>query len=237
MAKKEEVVVTPDLAPDPFLEKANAYAGMVEKNLRVLGAVAVIALVGGIATVVISRSSQRSASERTLELTAAIDVYNEAVDPSKVLTTTVSAVAIKQAQDAMPKLDALATGKDAVAELSRLYLADLARRAQDHAKAESLYRDYLQTASAQDPLRFTALEGLGYALEAQGKQDEALAEFAKLGELHDKAYADLALKHQARVKETKGDKTGAAELYRALLDKHAESKLRDFAEQRLATLE
>ncbi len=237
MAKKEEVVVPQDLAPDPFLERANAYAGVVEKNLRVLGGIAAVALLGGIGAIVIGRSSERSASERTLALTAAIDVYNDAVDPSKVLTTTVSAVVIKQAQDAMPKLDELANGKDAVADLSRLYLADLSRRAQDHAKAESLYRAYLQTSDAKDPLRFTGLEGLGYALEAQGKLDEALAEFVKLGELHDKAYADLALKHQARVKETKGDKTGAAELYRALLDKHAESKLRDFAEQRLASLE
>lgn len=237
MAKKQEEALPQDLAPDPFLEKANAYASAVEKNLRIVGIVAAVGLVGGIAAILISRSGEREASTRTLALTAAIDVYNDAVDPSKVLTTTVSAAVVKQAQDAMPKLEALTTGTDPVAELSRLYLADLARRAGDHAKAESLYRAYVTASDAKDALRFTALEGLGYALEAQGKLDEALAEFTKLGDLQDKAFADLSLKHQARVKEAKGDKAGAAELYRSLLDKHAESKLRDFAEQRLATLE
>lgn len=235
--QQEDVVVQQDLAPDPFLERANAYAGAVEKNLRIILVVGGLALAGGVISLFVGRSSERSASARTLELSKAIEAYNEAVDPSKTFTATVTAVVVKQAQDAMPKFDGLVSGKDAVADLSKLYLADLARRAQDHAKAETLYREYLKAAGPKDPLRFTATEGLGYALEAQGKLDEALAELTKLADIGDKAFADLALTHQARIKEAKGDKAGAAELYRALLDKHAESKYRDLAEQRLATLE
>ena len=66
MAKKpEEVVLTPDLAPDPFLEKANAYAGAVEKNLRIIVGVAIAILVGSIASIMISQSGERKASART----------------------------------------------------------------------------------------------------------------------------------------------------------------------------
>jgi predicted negative regulator of RcsB-dependent stress response len=205
--------------------------------LRLLLAVAGVALVGGIVAIVVGQSTERKASARTGELTVAINAYNEAFEPSKVFTSTVPAKLVREAEALMPKFSSLTSASDGVGELSRLYLADLARRAGDHAKAESLYRDYLKDAPASDPLRFTALEGLGYALEAQGKLDDALTEFAKLGEIQDKAFADLSLKHQGRVKETKGDKPGAAELYKSLLDKHAESKLRDFAEQRLSVLE
>jgi len=137
----------------------------------------------------------------------------------------------------MPKFEALIADGDATGDIAKLYLADLARRAGDHAKAESLYRDYLKATGPSDPLRLTAQEGLGYALEAQNKLDEALTAFADLAEAQGKSFADLALQHQGRVKEAKGDKAGAIELYKSLLDKFPESKLRDHAEQRVSALQ
>jgi len=237
MASKKQEIIHADLAPDPFLDKANAYAGAVEKNLKVIIGVAGIAVVGAIAAILISQSGERKASARTAELTAAVDAYNDAVDPQKTLTATIASLQEASARAVMPKFEALITEHDAIADISKLYLADLSRRAGDTAKAEAQYREYIKATGASDPMRMTAQEGLGYALEAQNKLDEALAAFVELGDVQGKAFADLALKHQARIKEQKGDKPGAIELYRALLDRFPESKLREAAEQRIAALQ
>jgi tetratricopeptide (TPR) repeat protein len=94
-------------------------------------------------------------------------------------------------------------------------------------------------------LRFLAQEGLGYAYEAKGDLDKALATFATLGDGSGDAkaagaggfYRDRALYHQARIAERKGNPAEAAELYKEVLDKAPTSPLRDEISNRLAVLE
>lgn len=233
--KKQEVA---DLtAPDPFLEKANAYAGWVERNFRRVTLVIVALFAVLIASLVIGKQRTRSAASVTSELTSALAAYGDATEPSKVLTSTTPEALKRDAEAAMPKLEAVAKSGQAAGRLASLYLADLARRSQDHARAEQLFKAYASAASKDDPLAFAALEGAGYALEEQGKLDEALTYFVKMQEVPGKELDDLALKHQARIHELKGDRDAALKAYRSLVEQFPESKLRDFADQRIAALE
>lgn len=235
MAKKEKVLE--DLQPDPFVARANDYAGWVEKNIKVVVGTVGAILIAGIAASLLGHQKESSASKATSALTKAVDAYSEAIDPTKTVTSTVPGLAEKNAKEALPKFDELLKQDNAAGALSRLYVADLSRRTGDHARAAQLYEEYLKQAGADDPLRFVALEGQGYALEEQGKLDEALDKFQKLGEVMDKSFGDLSLKHVARIKAQKGDKEGAAKALHELIEKYPESKLKDFAEQRLTSLE
>jgi tetratricopeptide (TPR) repeat protein len=237
MAKKREVVEL--TAPDPFLERANEYAGWVEKHLRAIAIAAASALGIFVLVLVLYQQRERKASEITSTLSAAIDGYVDAVDPSETMTSTDTAALKKRAEAAMPSLESIVTenGDHQAAHLARLYLADLARRAGDHARAEQLFKEYAAKSKSDDPLMFVALEGAGYALEEQKKLDDALQYFVKLYELPGKELDDLALKHQARVYEEKGDREAALKTYKQLIEQFPESKLRDFADQRVGALE
>jgi tetratricopeptide (TPR) repeat protein len=89
-------------------------------------------------------------------------------------------------------------------------------------------------------LRFLAHEGLGYAYERQGKLDDALGAFNKLGEDSagmDGFYKDRALYHQARIAELRSNPTDAKRIYHEVLDKNPTTSLREEITNRLATLE
>lgn len=235
--KKREVAEL--TAPDPFMERANEYAGWVEKNLRKLITIAIVALLVLIGALFFSQRQERQAASVTADLSNAIEGYDEATNPSATMTATTPEAMQKLIGAATPKLETLVKdhGNHGAGRLSRLYLADLARRAGDHPRAEQLFKEYASSTSTDDPLLFFAYEGAGYALEEQKKLDEALQYFVKMQDLPGKELDDLALKHQARVHELKGDREAAIKAYRAILDQFAESKQREFAEYRLSVLE
>lgn len=226
-------------APDPFLERANEYAGWVEKNFRMLLILFGAAVVIGIVVLVLGQQRRRADSEVTAALSAAIDGYNDATDPATTMTTTTSEALKAKAEAAMPKLEALVKehGDHSAGRIARVYLADLSRRAGDHGRAEELFKEYASKVETDDPLMFLAMEGAGYAAEEQKKLDEAMNWFVKLQELPGKAFDDLALKHQARIHELKGDREAALKTYRTLVEQFPESKLRDFADSRIGVLE
>jgi tetratricopeptide (TPR) repeat protein len=112
-------------------------------------------------------------------------------------------------------------------------------------EAIPIYADLLGSRLEKN-LRFLAQEGLGYAYEAKGDLDKALAAFAALGEAPQQKtdgtarggfYQDRALYHQARIAERKGDAAGALKLYKEVLEKTPTTSLRDEISNRLAVLE
>lgn len=83
-----------------------------------------------------------------------------------------------------------------------------------HDEAAREYAKVLEAAGSDVFLRFRALEGSGYALEAQKKYAEALGRFEELGKLGNGAYRPLADYHRARVLVAQGKSADA----RALLE-------------------
>jgi len=104
-------------------------------------------------------------------------------------------------------------------------------------EAIPLYSDVLES-HLDSNLKFIAQEGLGYAYEAKGDLDKALAAFTKLAGDNPKGfYHDRSLYHQARIAERKGNTAEAMKLYKEVLEKSPQSSLRDEISNRLAVLE
>jgi len=107
-------------------------------------------------------------------------------------------------------------------------------------EAQAAYKAFLDK-SKSSPLRFVALEGLGYTLEAKGDLDGALARFSEMDPDPAKPGSGLgeerALWHQGRIYTAKGDKAKAVEALKKLVADYPTSALKASAEDRLAALE
>jgi tetratricopeptide (TPR) repeat protein len=85
-----------------------------------------------------------------------------------------------------------------------------------YAEATAEYAKVLDGAAADTFLRFRALEGSGYAFEAQQKYPEALAKFEELSRFANGAYRSLADNHRARVLVEQGKPAEARTLLEGL---------------------
>jgi tetratricopeptide (TPR) repeat protein len=106
-------------------------------------------------------------------------------------------------------------------------------------EAGAVYRALLEGA-VDKRLKFLAQEGLGYALEATAKLDEAIAVFdaaAKDAERAGNFHRDQALFHKARLLAKKGDGKQAKTVFRKILEVAPQTSLRDQIDDRLAVLD
>ncbi len=104
-------------------------------------------------------------------------------------------------------------------------------------EALKLVEEYLKDADLADPLRPVALETRGYALEGQGKVDEAIAAFEKLAQENKTDFLKgMGLYHHARLLEKKSDLTGAMKRYSEVTASAAESSAARLAKERIALL-
>lgn len=126
------------------------------------------------------------------------------------------------------------TLKDEALLLKAKYLLALGKTSESLA----IYKDQL---GGVDPrFRFMVREGLGYAQEAAGQVDEAIATFAALADDSQGAagfYRDRALYNKARLLEKKGSGKDAEKLLREILEKTPATTLREEINDRLAALE
>jgi tetratricopeptide (TPR) repeat protein len=158
----------------------------------------------------------------------------------------------ERAEGALRELDRFITAEphSPLHREAQLQKASLLLDLQRPEDAIPIYTDVLGSRLDRN-LRFLAQEGLGYAYEAKGDLDQALAAFTRLGGAGEgraeagKAegtgpapfYRDRALYHQGRIAERKGNPNDAVKLYKEVLEKTPQSSLRDEISNRLAVLE
>ncbi len=107
------------------------------------------------------------------------------------------------------------------------------------AEAVASYQSVIGT-SLDERLHFVAKEGLGFAYEASGDKDKAVATFSALADSAKgpgNFYGDRALFDKARVLAARGSTADAAKILHEILDKSPTSSLRDEITDRLAVLE
>lgn len=239
MARKKEESVVEAIAPDPVFDNLKKASDALQNNMKLFGIGIAVVLGGVLAFQLINASSERGAAEETTKLSEALKSYEEVTDFQKVLTATVPGALDAEYEKSRAKFAAI--GKEnagsGAAQIAKLYEADLALRLNKNADAEALYKSYIQAAPSGDSLMFVALEGAGYALEAQDKLDEAVDYFSRIGEGSTAFYKEYGLKHKARVLEKKGDKAGAIEALKALVAIEPPSSLRPSAEEKLKSLQ
>lgn len=231
-AEREEL-----LAPDAFVAKGATWSSWLEKNIKLIIGGLVLALLGIVGVEIFRQSQQSSAADATGDLIHGVEAYADSVSLQTVLTATTADGPREGWRDAREALrPALAEDRPAAARaLARLYDADLARRLGELQQALAGYGAYLEQAEPSDPFRYFALEGQGYAHEAAGDLDLALAAFEKASQLE--RFTDYGLKHVARVKTKTGDTDGAKAAYEAIVARDPASPLKGFAEQQLALLD
>jgi tetratricopeptide (TPR) repeat protein len=116
-------------------------------------------------------------------------------------------------------------------------------------EAIAAYKKFLASSPTGEPA-YVAKEGLAYAIEAKGlalaEKDpdkakaiyaDALREFERLDPDEKGPHRDIALYHQARVKALMGDKKGAIETYKLIIDKFPATQVAPEINNRLAILE
>lgn len=233
--------------PDQFVSFWTRVAAVVSAKRKVLigGAVGAIVVTAGIWTgqnQLARRAGQQSRDLGRIERIAEASLLPS--DPN----------APKPADDGLPhfktegerlgaalgETDAFlaAHPRAAIADEAKLLKAKYLLALGKTADAVALYKSL--TATVDKRLRFLAQEGLGYALEANGQVDEAIAAFNVLADDAQNAggfYRDRALFHKARLLVRKGDPKEGGKLYHEILDKTPTSVLRDEINDRLAALE
>ncbi|MBI2376308.1 MAG: tetratricopeptide repeat protein [Deltaproteobacteria bacterium] len=244
MAKKKDqlkdVELPPELAqlapPDPFLERAQEYAGYVEKHARSValgvGGVIVLAIVG----IVLQQQLKASRAEATVALTKAVKDYRDFLE--KTETASTSATVRREAEKLVTKFQAFERDHagSPSGELARLYEADLLRRSGKPGDAEKAFKSYLDAAKPKDPMLFLALEGAGYAAEETGNLDAALGYFKRLSMVEGEFYRDHGFFHVGRIEEVRGNTEAAIAAYKQIADNFPKSKLREKIDGRLAAL-
>ncbi len=127
-------------------------------------------------------------------------------------------------------------GRKAAASAA-LPLAQALLRQGKAAEAAPLLDEYLGAADPADALRPAALEAKGYALEAQGKLDDALAAFDLLAKENKTDFLKgMGLYHRGRVLLLKGDSAGAAKQFADLETQAPNTAAARLAKERSALL-
>ena len=236
MARKKSK--DPVLAPDAFQQEGQTLAKWLESNIKLVIAGLVVVLAAVVGLEYLESSGARSDAITTEALVEALEEYQEATDLRKVLTSTSATELNEGYEKVAAKLETFQREHQGTgaARIASLYEADLLARLGKHAEAEEKFSAYVSSAKADDELMFFALEGLGYAQEAQNELDEAAKTFDQLS-TSQPFYKDYGLKHKARILEEKGDREGAVAAYQSIVEMDPASPLKPYAENRLKALQ
>jgi hypothetical protein len=220
--------------PDEFQALAGKAMQWVAVNqARVVGvivALAVITVAGwGIAAYRSSREEKAGAAlSEALELSSR-PLTSEAVPGRPEDTFTSKEAREKAVIDALQKVRAEFGGSRA-AQTAQAEIAFHEESSGDHAAAARDLQEFLASAGANHPLRFVAQEALGYALEGQGKLDDAKAAFDKLRDLDMPSHAAF---HDARLALVQGKPDAKAQLEKVAKDYPKDAELAREAMQRV----
>jgi hypothetical protein len=241
--------------PDEFLAATQEFWDWVIENRRPISLAAAGVLGLGLSVALASWGLENRHHERGALLSRALEAASKPVVNATNPSTTppgerefydneeekmkVAREALQKAIDEDPSSEA---GLTATLRLAKL-LADAPRAApgsgdapapatQD--EAAQLYERWLQNAPRDSAQRLFALEGLGYAKEAQGDLAGARAAFARLST--EAAAPERAAYQAARLLEKEGKKDEAEKAYRALAKEFPEHEVATEALTRLDLL-
>jgi tetratricopeptide (TPR) repeat protein len=215
---------TAPLVPTKVTESVSAVKAWFDANQRLLLLLVGLAVLGGGAVYVVSTQYGKRGREAADLLGTGLTTANAPIikageeppgDAPDESYPTAQARAEK-ARDAFAAVVSRFPDSKA-ATWARLGQANALSELGKHADAEKLYATIADQQDADAFVRFRALEGLGFALEAQQKYDSALKRFAQIGELDNGAFKPVSDYQQARMQIALGNKQKAADMLQALV--------------------
>ncbi|MFL5343521.1 MAG: tetratricopeptide repeat protein [Hyalangium sp.] len=247
MAKSEKMIQRELKQPDAFQRVgAEARDWLIARQTLVVIAVGVV-LVGGLAAALISYFSGRNETAAAKELGKALEILERPVvttpDAAQLTPEEGEEPPFKSTQEqdqALVKaLTDFRTARKGTksATTAALPLGKAEYRLGDQDAAVAAYSEYLKDSAQNDPMRAAALEGQGYAYEAQQKYDQAIASFDEMSKVDSGGYLEgMGQYHHARILIVQGKKDDAAAILVKIPAEHAGTAAARLATERTALL-
>ncbi len=220
---------------DNFIEKSMTAFEWAMSRRRQIGVALGVALLAAVAGIVVNRMIEADRAEASAELDEALAAAlapvvqlgddpesPQEMDEGQPLTFETRGARATEAIGRAVKLEE-SRGGSAIGAAARLVEAGARLDSGEHEAAIAAYEAFLDGAGSDlDWLRPNALEGLGLALEAAGKTEEARTRFQELGRTATGRTVLAAKYNEARMTRILGDNTAAAELLREVVSGIAE---------------
>ena len=221
-----------DLDPmnDKFVvQSATIFTWVVDRR-RPIGFAAVAALVIIVGVIALSTFVDSGRAEASALLSKGFEAYLAPVIPAAEVPKDIKKKAPDlvyfetrkaRAQEAQKRFDKAAATESGspIGAIARLGVAASQYDLGAFDKAAAEYEKSLGELGADNAwLKANALEGLGQALEAQGKLDDARKRYKELGELGAGAASQIGRYHEARLAVQKGEPDAAKKLLTEIID-------------------
>jgi tetratricopeptide (TPR) repeat protein len=223
VAKSEKMTQKELKQPDTFQRLGHeAQDWLIERQSLILTVVGLV-MVGGVIYAVADYFSTRSEEKASQQLGSALEILERPVVSTPEGTTLTPQPgeeapfkSAKEQDEALVKALAdfrSAHGGTKAAATASLPLGKAQLRLTNYDQAVAAFDAFLKDASQNEPLRAAALEGKGYAFEAQQKYDEALKAFEEMAKVNAGDYLQgMGDYHRARILIQQGKKDDAATL-------------------------
>ena len=246
MAEKSQKMTKQELrAPDAFQLYGAEASDWLMKRSQYIGAAVAVLIVGGLAAAMVQYFNNRGEEKASKQLGQALQVLDRPVIAS---TENLQAPpgeeppfkSDKEKDEAIVKslndFRAANKGTDA-AVTATLPLGKAQFRLGDFDAAAASFGEFTRQADKKDPLMASAYEGLGYAHEAKGQLDQALAAFQEMSKAESGEFLQgMGQYHQARILVAQGKKDEAAQILADLKASQANTAAGRQATERLAVL-
>jgi len=231
-------------APDAFQRAGlEARSWISTRKTLVLGAVVAVIVVGFGITLARTLSDRREARARTA-LGAAIGVLSRPIQADLPAGSTEDPPPFKSEQErdqaAVAALSGVLSGFPGTraAATSALPLAATEIRLGQLDAAIGHYETYLRDTPTTEPLRVSALDGLGHAREAKGDLPQALDAYERMSHEESSGFeAGMGAFHRARILVLMGKKQDAAQAFAELAAANPGTPAARLAQERLSVLE
>jgi tetratricopeptide (TPR) repeat protein len=218
-----------DPSQDGFISKTTSILDWAYERRRPIGLLIAVALVGSVSGILVHGCFEEQAAKASALMAEGLEASTASVVPADEETAELPKEDDRQltfdskkarATETLKRWKKVVAGADADIQIAgEIGVATAHFELGEHDKAIQAYEKLLsKKGSALELLRPAAIEGLGYALEAAGKIDEAKARFDKLMAESSGEAKKMATYQAARMAQLKGDKATATKLLKEVVD-------------------
>ncbi|MFP2960335.1 tetratricopeptide repeat protein [Myxococcus sp. 1LA] len=228
--------------PDTFQKVGTEASDWLAQRQKLIGLAAGVLVLGGVGVAIASEVSKRGEEKAAEALGQALTVLDrpvEGVQPAQPGDTEPPFKTVKERDEALVKsLSEFRQqhGGTPSAATAALTEGKAQFRLGNHAAAQASFGEFLKGAAQNDPLRAEAFEGQGYALEADGKYEDAIKAFEQMGTAGGPFLVGMGDYHKARMLILLGKKEEAAQVLSKLSTAQPNTAAARQAGERLAVL-
>ncbi|WP_164020113.1 tetratricopeptide repeat protein [Pyxidicoccus trucidator] len=230
-------------APDTFQKVGVEASDWLAQRQKLIGIAAGVLILGGLGVGIaneVSKSGEEKASQALGQALTVLERPVEGVEPAQPGDTQTPFKTVQERDEAL--VTSLTDfrkehGGTRSATTAALTLGKAQFRLGKFPEAQAAFADFLKTAPENEPLRAGALEGEGYALEAQQKYDEAIKSFDQMDKAGGGEFLPgMGAYHKGRMLILQDKKEEAAQVLSKVSTDHPNTAAARLSSERLAVL-